>query len=270
MPFNVVTPRAVETPVVVEVPHAGLAIDALAAASLASPVRALGVDADLYVDELYQDAPDCGATLLVARISRYVCDLNRSEEDVDPLAASGGTAHSAPHGLIWRSTTEGHRALLHPLSRAELRRRVETYYRPYHACLQGLLDEKRRRFGVAILVAGHSMPSRGRYGHIDTGQARADVVPGSRGRTSASAEIIETPERIAKARGWTVSHDNPYRGGFTTAHYGRPREGQHAVQVELARRLYMDEETLEKKPGRFEETRAYCRELVAALGALRL
>lgn len=250
-----------------EVPHAGLGIDAQTAASLASPVRALGVDADLYVDELYQDAPDVGATLLVARLSRYVCDLNRGEEDVDPLAASGGTAHSAPHGLIWRSTTEGHRALVHPLSRPELKRRIEQYYRPYHACLQQLLDEKRKRFGFAILVAGHSMPSRGRYGHVDTGQARADVVPGSRGRTSASSEIIETPERLARARGWTVAHDNPYRGGYTTAHYGRPAEQQHALQVELARRLYMDEESLEKRPGRFEQTREFCLDLVRALGS---
>jgi N-formylglutamate amidohydrolase len=77
------------------------------------------------------------------------------------------------------------------------------------------------------------------------------------------------PERLARARGWTVSHDNPYRGGFTTAHYGRPGENQHALQVELARRLYMDEETLERRPGRFEQTREFCQELVRALGSLR-
>jgi N-formylglutamate deformylase len=268
--FRVLTPQVAEIPVVVEVPHAGLGVDALSAANLAAPVRSLGVDADLYVDELYADAPSVGATLVLAELSRYVCDLNRSEHDVDPLAASGGTASRAPHGLIWRDTTEGQRALYQPLTRDEVERRLESFYRPYHRCLAKLLAEKRAQFGFVVLLAGHSMPSRGRQGHIDTGRDRADVVPGSRGRSTAHPSVVDTPDRIARLRGWSVLHDDPYRGGFTTAHYGRPEQGWHAVQVELSRRLYMNESTLEKRPGGFEETRRYCRDLVAALGALDL
>jgi N-formylglutamate deformylase len=268
--FRVIAPRAAETAVVVEVPHAGLAVDALTLPTLSAPMRSVGVDADLYVDELYSGAPDVGATLLVAEYSRYVCDLNRSEHDVDPLAASGGTAQRAPHGLIWRDTTEGQRALYQPLSREELERRLVTFYRPYHQCLAELLAAKRAKFGFVILLAGHSMPSRGRPGHSDTGRDRADVVPGSRGRSTAAAVVIETPERIAQPRGWSVVHDDPYRGGFTTAFYGRPDRQQHALQVELSRRLYMNEGNLEKRPGGFEETRQFCTTLVAALGAIDL
>ncbi|HTV21956.1 MAG TPA: N-formylglutamate amidohydrolase, partial [Polyangiaceae bacterium] len=95
MSFRVISPRAAETAVIVEVPHAGLAVDALTLPTLSAPIRSLGVDADLYVDELYAGAPDVGATLLVAEYSRYVCDLNRSEQDVDPLAAAGGGAQRA-------------------------------------------------------------------------------------------------------------------------------------------------------------------------------
>jgi len=268
--FRVIEPRAAEIPVVVEVPHAGLGLDALTVAQLSAPVRSLGNDADLYVDELYAEAPSVGATLLVAEISRYVCDLNRSEQDVDPLAAAGGSAQRAPHGLIWRDTTDGQRALYQPLTRAELERRLERFYRPYHECLARLLDAKRAKFGYVVLLAAHSMPSRGRAGHSDTGKERADVVPGSRGRTTAHAALIETPERLALARGWSVTHDDPYRGGFTTQHYGRPAIGQHALQVELSRRLYMNESTLDKRPGAFDETRDYCTELVQSLGALQL
>jgi len=268
--FKVIAPRAPETPVVVEVPHAGLSVDALTLPSLAAPARSIGMDADLYVDELYAGAPDVGATLLVAEHSRYVCDLNRSEHDVDPLAVVGGTAQRAPHGLIWRDTTEGQRALYQPLSREELERRLVAYYRPYHQCLAELLTAKREKFGFVVLLAGHSMPSRGRPGHSDTGRDRADVVPGSRGRTTAAAVVIAAPERVARPRGWTVVHDDPYRGGFTTAFYGRPDRQQHALQVELSRRLYMNEVTLEKKPNGFEETREFCTGLVAALGALDL
>jgi N-formylglutamate deformylase len=268
--FRVIAPRAAETAVVVEVPHAGLAVDALTLPTLSAPVRSIGVDADLYVDQLYAGAPDVGATLLCADYSRYVCDLNRSEQDVDPLAASGGAAQRAPHGLIWRDTTEGQRALYQPLTRDELERRLATFYRPYHQCLAELLAAKRAKFGFVVLLAGHSMPSRGRPGHSDTGRDRADVVPGSRGRTTAASVVIDTPERVAQPRGWSVVHDDPYRGGFTTAFYGRPERQQHALQVELSRRLYMNETTLEQRPGGFEETRQFCTTLVAALGALDL
>jgi N-formylglutamate amidohydrolase len=268
--FRVIAPRAAETAVIVGVPHAGLAVDPLTFPTLSAPIRSIGIDADLYVDDLYAAAPDVGATLLVAEYSRYVCDLNRSEQDVDPLASAGGAAQRAPHGLIWRDTTEGQRALYQPLAREELERRLSQFYRPYHQCLAELLAAKRARFGFVILLAGHSMPSRGRPGHSDTGRERADVVPGSRGRTTAAAVVIDTPERIAAPRGWSVVHDDPYRGGFTTAFYGRPELDQHALQVELSRRLYMNEGTLEKKPGGFEATRDYCTALVAALGSLDL
>jgi N-formylglutamate deformylase len=259
-----------ETPVVVEVPHAGLWVDPPSLATLAAPARALGRDADLYVDELYADAPALGATLLTARVSRYVCDLNRSETDVDAQTVEGGAARSQPHGLIWRTTTENSPAIEQPLTRAELERRLETIHRPYHRELRRLLERKRERFGIAILLCGHSMPSRGRAGHADPGRERADVVPGSRGHTTADPRIVEMPAVIARELGWSVAHDDPYRGGFTTGHYGRPDQSFHAVQVELARRLYMEERTLVKKPNDFELTRGYCRTLVARLGELGL
>ena len=77
-PFELIEPTGAETPVVVEVPHAGLELPAPFLEPLAAPARALGRDADLYVDRLYEDAPAEGATLLVARTSRYVVDLNRA------------------------------------------------------------------------------------------------------------------------------------------------------------------------------------------------
>lgn len=268
--FSVIEPRAEESPVVVEVPHAGLSVDPVSLSQLVAPARSIGRDADLFVDELYADAPDEGATLLVAHVSRYVCDLNRSPDEVDALAVEGGRARSAPHGLIWRSTTEDQPALAAPLSRRELERRLTEIYRPYHAALAELLERKRARFGFAVLLAGHSMPSRGRVGHTDPGRARADVVPGSRGRTSAFQAVVEAPDVLARENGWTVAHDDPYRGGFVTGHYGRPTESIHALQVELARRLYMDEVSLERKRNDFERTRRYCRALVARLGKLAL
>jgi N-formylglutamate amidohydrolase len=266
--FSVREPTGREIPVVVEIPHAGLDVDAEALATITAPARAIGQDADLYVDELYARAPELGATVLVAHASRYVCDLNRAESDIDGLAVQGAPSRSAPHGLVWRATTENQPVLQAPLTPAELERRLSVVYRPYHRTLSALIEQKRERFGHAILLCAHSMPSLGRLGHSDAGRERADVVPGSRGKTTAALSIIETPERLAKNIGWTVSHDDPYRGGFSTAHYGRPAARIHALQVEVARRLYMDERSLSKNQSGFNKLQKFCEGLVAELGAL--
>ncbi|CAN5744319.1 hypothetical protein BH11MYX4_BH11MYX4_21530 [soil metagenome] len=130
-PFTVIEPVAGETPLVVEVPHAGLFVDGPSLARLAAPARSIGRDADLYVDELYAAAPEHGATLLSANVSRYVCDLNRSELDVDAESVEGAPANArATRGIVWRLTSEGARVLDGPLPRAELERRLDTFYRP--------------------------------------------------------------------------------------------------------------------------------------------
>jgi N-formylglutamate deformylase len=267
--FVLTEPRAPEVPVIVEVPHAGLEVDAETLATLVAPALAIGRDADLYVDELYADAPDSGATLLTARMSRYVCDLNRSEHDVDRDTVLGASGRPSPHGLIWRSTTDNRAAIARPLSRAELDRRLQAYYRPYHDQLDVLVRDRLARHGFVIVVSGHSMPSRGRDGHDDPGRERADVVPGTRQRTTAAPAVIDVAERVAERFQLALAHDEPYRGGHTTVRYGRPAAGIHAIQIELNRKLYMDEHTLSKKPNEFRVVRSFCRSLVQELSALR-
>jgi N-formylglutamate deformylase len=268
--FSVQEPLSRTTPVVVEVPHAGLRLDAQTLASLAAPARSIGADADLFVDELYADAPARGAALIVGHMSRYVCDLNRAEGEVDALAVRDGKARAAPHGLIWRSTTEGRPALFAPVSQLEYQRRLDEYHRPYHAALAALVEQRKAKFGFAIVLCAHSMPSRGRDGHTDPGTDRADVVPGTRGRTTADPRVIDLVDELAQGAGLRVVHDHPYRGGYTTGHFGRPHESVHAIQIELARRLYMDERTLERRRGDFERTQAFCARLVEALTELDL
>jgi N-formylglutamate amidohydrolase len=264
--FTLIEPTAASSPVVVEAPHAGLLVPPACLARIHSPARSLGRDADLFIDALYQDAPAEGATLLVSRVSRYVVDLNRAESDVDAECVEGAPAQPrTARGLVWRLSSDGAAVLDRPLTRAELEERMSTIYRPYHAALAAALEKKRARFGYAVLLAAHSMPSVGRSAHGDRDTVRADVVPGTRGRTSAAAPLIDAVDAHARAEGWTVRHDEPYKGGYATQHYGRPEGGMHAVQVELARRLYMDENTLRPAAG-FDRARAWCRGLVAKLG----
>jgi N-formylglutamate amidohydrolase len=270
-PFELIEPAPErETPVLVEVPHAGLAVPPEILAQIEVPASSLARDADLYVNELYADAPQEGATLLYATLSRYVVDLNRAEDDIDAESVQGGPSGArAPRGVIWRVSGEGERVFPAALPRAELERRLGAYHRPYHAEVRRILARKLERFGVAVVLAGHSMPSHARWASGELGPARADVVPGTRGRTTAEPRLIDALEAHAKGAGWSVRHDEPYKGGFTTSHYGRPRERVHAIQVELARRQYMDEEKLVPHT-RFHEVRAWCRGLVAKLGELAL
>ncbi|HSC89515.1 MAG TPA: N-formylglutamate amidohydrolase [Polyangiaceae bacterium] len=262
--FSVENARSVETPVIVEVPHAGISLDPESMALCAAPVRSLGRDADLFVDRLFADAPDEGASLLVGKASRYLVDLNRAPDDLDSHTTPGGKSTGSPHGVVWRRTTEGRPALAGPLPQSEVQRRLDLVYWPYHRALERLVAEKIQRFGFALLLCGHSMPSFGRLG-----ERRADVVPGTRGRTTAAATAIDALDQLARQHGFDVAHDTPYRGGYTTERYGRPEERLHAIQIELARRLYMDETALRPGAG-FETARRFCRELVRHLGTLRL
>jgi len=263
--FSVIEPTGPETPVIVEVPHAGLHVDAESLAYSCAPARSIGQDADLYVSELFENAPTLGASFIYSGLSRYVCDLNRSETDLDSHTTAHGTSSSSPHGVVWRKTTEGRPALIAPLPASEVERRLDLIYRPYHRALYKLIEQKREKFGFVILLAGHSMPSFGRLG-----ERRADVVPGSRGRTSTDVEVLKTADRVCGELDYDVAHDAPYRGGFTTQHYGSPHAHVHAMQIELARRIYMDENNLARIPDRFQQCQNFCDALVAALGQLKL
>lgn len=275
-PFDVLEPTAAEAPVIVEVPHAGLDVPPPFLEPMAAPARALARDADLYVDALYDDATAEGASMIVARASRYVIDVNRAEADVDGEVVEGARGDVLlHHGLVWRTTSEGEPVLARKLTRAELEERLELVWRPYHRALAQLIARKHERFGVCVVLAAHSMPSVERGGANGSpsraqgrpARQRADVVPGTRGRRSAAPAFIDAVEARAMAQGWTVRHDEPYAGGFTTQHYGRPEVGVHVVQVELARRLYLDEGTLRAGP-QFAAVRAWCRGLVANLAEL--
>ena len=177
-----------------------------------APAYTLARDADLYVDRLYADAPSEGATLLIAQISRLAVDLNRAETDIDEETVEGGPAQPrAPRGLIWRLASDGSRVIARPLAKAELEERLAQIYRPYHQALRTVLDRKVARFGFAVLLAAHSMPGVTRAGEEGLAGAssssgrsrtgvglRADVVPGSRGRTSANPRFIDLVDAHAQ------------------------------------------------------------------------
>lgn len=265
-PFVADLPADPPTPVVVSVPHAGTET-----AGFEGPLAAsldVRCDADLHVDRLYDGLPR--GAFVRARLSRFVCDMNRHPDDVSHDAVPD---HPAPgntdgRGFIWWVTTTGAPAQSRPLTLAEWETR-RAVHAGYHAALRQALDRARSLFGFAVLLDGHSMPSVGKTGHRDPGQPRSDIVPGDRGGVSCAASLSSLVGETFRARGYTVVFNDPYAGGHITAHHGRPSDRIHAIQVEMRRDLYMDEASYQIRPEDFARLRATLADLVPAMGAWR-
>lgn len=250
------------TPVVVSVPHAGTDTEGFADAL--APTLDVRCDADLFVDELYDGAPR--GAFIRARLSRFVCDMNRHPDDVTAAAVPEHPAPRYPdgRGFIWQVTTTGAPALARPLQLFEWQAR-RALHETYHATIATALERARHKFGYAILVDGHSMPSMGRAGHTDAGRPRADVVPGDRDGTSCSPALSALVGAHFRDRGLKVAFNDPYKGGFITSHHGRPGDRVHAIQVELRRDLYMDEAAFTRKPQGFARLRVFLADLLRRL-----
>lgn len=242
-----------DSPLVVSVPHAGTDVPSEDAPLLALEGNALLRDADLFVDRLAAGVPALGVPVLRALVSRYVLDVNRAPDDVDRevCPALDRPTRVSARGLVWRVTTEGAPVLKRPLTAAELEGRIARIHRPYHDALARLLEERRARHGFAVLLDAHSMPSTGRPGHADPGARRADIVPGDVRGTSCHPGVSRLVAEHFEAGGFAVRPNDPYMGGFITRHHGRPARGIHAIQLEMNRDLYMDEDAL-----RFDEAKA--------------
>jgi N-formylglutamate deformylase len=258
------------SPLVVSVPHAGLRVSGFERTM--NPELDVRCDADLFVDRLYRiGEPDAPDVYVAAQTSRFVCDMNRDPDDVSVGAVP---EHAAPRntdgrGFIWAITTMGVPTLLRPLAFDEWRERT-AIHAAYHDAVTRALVRARERFGYAILLDGHSMPSRGRTGHKDPGRARADVVPGDRDGTSCAPALMAHVARHFETAGLHVAPNDPYKGGFITSHHGRPAERIHAIQVELRRDLYMDEDRFEIVEPQFSKLRSILDALVASLRTLKL
>ena len=223
---------------------------------------------DALVDRLAAPQPDLGIPLIAARLGRAYVDLNRDPEELDPAVVEGADAASARvaagFGVIPRLTGDGQVIRHHALTRDDALARLAAAHRPYHETLERLIHRARDRFGFAVLVDWHSMPSRavGR----SAGVRSPDVVLGDRHGSSCSAEVTRLLRAQFERAGWRVALNRPYAGGWSTQLWGRPDEGLHAVQVELNRALYLNEDALTPGP-HFAMTQKVIRRVTAALAA---
>jgi N-formylglutamate amidohydrolase len=255
-PVLVARPVAQTSPLVFASPHSGRCYPAefLAASRLDSP--GLRRSEDSFVDELFGAASGVGAPLVSATFPRAWCDPNREPWELDPamfadaLPAWVNTTSArvnAGLGTIARVVASGESIYRGKLTFAEAEQRIESCWKPFHDTLLSVIQETRTRFGQCVLIDCHSMPS-----HVPTsgrGDRLADFVLGDAHGTTCAAHLTRFVERRLIDLGYRVRRNDPYAGGFITRHYGRPRDHVHALQIEIARDLYMNELRYERSAG---------------------
>ena len=248
--FSVREPPRQSAPLIFASPHSGSDYpdEFLAAARL--DLLSLRRSEDAFIDEVFASVVEHGAPLLKAHFPRSYVDPNREPWELDPamfdtplpdFANASSPRVAAGLGTVARVVTSGEEIYRGKLAFDEVVARIETHYRPYHAQLEKLIAGTVEQFGGCLLIDCHSMPSIGGPMDSDPGHKRVDFVLGDRFGMSCAPVVINTADRFLKSLGYSVRRNVPYAGGFTTRHYGRPRQRVHALQIEINRSLYMDE-----------------------------
>lgn len=268
--YELVRPVVPQSGVLFASPHSGKDYpENLLARTILAP-NAIRSSEDAFMDELVADAPELGAVLLVARTPRAYVDLNRSADELDPAVIDGvrrmvhNPRVTSGLGVIPRVVANGQPIYRGKISLAEARGRIEEHWHPYHSVLRELMREHVSRFGKAMLVDCHSMPHDAIVEFSQTSAGIPDVVLGDRFGAAADPDFVECIEDAFQAEGLRVARNAPFAGAFVTQQYGRPAQGQHVVQVEIDRALYMDERRLEKRP-EFDKIKAMMRRVMGRI-----
>ena len=222
---------------------------------------------DMHVDELFAAAPRHGATLLRALFPRSYIDLNRGPLDLDESLLAGPwpepllPGHKTRNGKgLLRSQAMGRPIYARKLEVAEVQARLNRYYEPYHATLAAIIAERRRDFGAVWHVNCHSWspPDTGRDGKP---VRHVDFFLGDREGTTADTEFTELVAGFLRNLGYEVLVNRLFKGMELVRRHGRPEEGQHSLQIEINREIYMDKHGYHKLDG-FAEFRAHMEGLI--------
>lgn len=251
--FSVEEPVSVMSPAVFASPHSGRLYPKGFLESCTASMLDLRRIEDAYVDRLLADVHLSGAPVICGLVARGCLDLNRAESEMDPHMfqdpspewfASRSPRVEAGLGCIPRVAFNGAPIYGRKLARREADTRIEQIYRPYHRALEALLRRSQAMFGQAWLIDCHSMPAE-----TEANAKSPDIVIGDRFGASCSPGLADLIESLFRARGYSTARNTPYAGGFATLAHGTPAVGRHAVQIEVRRRLYLDEARVEPHEG---------------------
>ncbi|MGE0527053.1 MAG: N-formylglutamate amidohydrolase [Bdellovibrionales bacterium] len=244
----------------ISIPHSGERVPPEVTWLHSLPEPILMCDVDRYVDRLYAPVVEAlGFPCVKTEWHRYVVDLNRIPTDVDADSVQGSSNPSGRFttGLHWVKTTRGMRLMPHPISQDLHTHLVERYFEPFHHEIRSAYRSFFENGAQKVYqLDAHSMPSKGTSAHRDPGQERADIVVSDQEGSSCETEYKDLVMEAYRRAGLRVAYNWPYLGGRVTQVYGRPKDGQHALQVEINRSLYMDEESKQLVPDKAERLSA--------------
>jgi N-formylglutamate deformylase len=242
-------------PVILDSPHSGTIYpeDFLHQVDLA----ALRDAEDTHVDLIYGDAPAMGAMFLCAEFPRSYVDCNRDPVDIDPVLF--GLEHEPDQlsskvrlgkGVIWRCLDDGSPIYASTLPLHQAKERLNWCYEPYWKALREMVKIAKRTHPVVVHLNCHSMPSvAGRFATDQPGLVHPDIVLGNRDDTTCSNELLQVLKRVCNDFSLEAKVNDPYKGVAIVRDIGNPAEGVHSVQVEINRKLYMNESTRELHDG---------------------
>lgn len=208
-------------------------------------------DTDWFVDKLYDFAPSMGITTIQAVYSRWVVDLNRDPES-KPLYSDGRiiTALCPTTDFFGNPIYYDNRD---KVSQDEVERRVSAYYTPYHDKIEELLTDLKNQFGKVLLWDCHSIRQ---FVPTIRKEKFPDLILGDADGTSASPGLIEISLKGLENSNYQVNHNHPFKGGYITRSFGKPLDNQHALQLEMSKVMYMNDEELEYDSKRAEGVRS--------------
>lgn len=246
-------PPAGDSSVVFASPHSGRFYPSSFLDLLKVPLIDLRRVEDAYVDRLISEVDSLGIGRLEAHFARSYVDLNRAEEELDsrmfrdgpPTPAGERTPRvEAGLGCIPRIAASGEDIHARKLKRSEAENRLDLAYRPYHDRLTRELERLRQNTGLSVLVDCHSMPSQ-----IGGRRIQADMIIGTRHGSACDESLVRVVEGCLSQLGYRTLRNQPYAGGFVTKTHGNPLEDAQAIQIEINRKLYLDESRVELLPG---------------------
>lgn len=251
--------HAGDSSLVISVPHAGTALPAALAREL-SPTGLAVPDTDWHVPLLYGFAAGLGATVIAARYSRYLVDLNRPANDAALYAGAPSTGLCPALAFDGTPLYSDRRSAV---DAAEVAQRRGPWWQPYHDALAAALARAQARHGYALLLDAHSI--RSRVPRLFEG-ALPDLNFGTYDGRSCAPALREALAALARGESrWTHVVDGRFKGGHITRHYGQPQQGVHAVQLELAQCAYMDEAGSDWDAARAAPLQATLRRVVEAM-----
>ncbi|OIQ27297.1 MAG: N-formylglutamate amidohydrolase [Alphaproteobacteria bacterium MedPE-SWcel] len=259
--YSIEMPQVWRSPVVIASPHSGANYPQTFVEQSILDAKRLRSSEDAFVDGLFSAAPQLGMPMMTACVPRAFVDFNRSSDELDPALIEGVTRRgqnprvASGLGVIPRVVSNGRTIYRGKIPLTEAHARINDYWLPYHAALQRLLDAARARFGETVLIDCHSMPHEAIEGVSVQRAHRPEIVLGDRFGAAAHGAIVDRVEAAFAAAGFRVARNSPFAGAYITQTYGRPSRGQHAVQVEIDRSLYMDEVNI-RPNAQFEDVRA--------------